>query len=424
MQQHQPPSLDQDRTSLSGPLPAAAAALVVIGAIALAAAVGLAWSRDGRLQGFSASYLVSYCFFLSISLGALFFVALQHLVRAGWSVAVRRLAELLAANVACMGLLFLPILVPLLLGRTGLYTWSDPDVVAGDELLKWKQPYLNVPFFAVRAVIYFLVWVLLARFYLANSTRQDTSGDPRLTRRMEKLSAVALILFAVTITLAAFDWLMSLEPHWFSTIYGLYFFAGAVVAFFAAVVLLAMALQTGGRLTRSITTEHYHELGKLLFGFIVFWGYMAFSQYMLIWYANIPEETRWYADRQSGPWTAVSLALLFGHLLIPFFGLLSREVKRRRILLGAWAAWMLVVHWIDLYWLIMPTFAQGLPLPGTQGLPLPGTLGHLPFGLIDLCCMIAVGGPFMAGLLWSARDRALLPVKDPRLDESLAFENS
>ena len=225
---------------------------------------------------------------------------------------------------------------------------------------------------------------------------------------MEKLSAVALILFGLSVTFAAFDWLMSLEPHWFSTIYGLYFFAGAVVAFFAAIILAALALQRGGWLAQSITTEHYHELGKLLFGFIVFWGYMAFSQYMLIWYANIPEETGWYVDRQTGPWTAVSLVLLFGHLLIPFFGLLSREVKRRRILLGAWAAWMLVIHWVDLYWLIMPTFAPG----------------HLPFGPTDLCCMIAVGGPFLAGLLWSARGRALLPMKDPRLDESLAFENS
>jgi hypothetical protein len=224
---------------------------------------------------------------------------------------------------------------------------------------------------------------------------------------MEKLSAVALILFGLTITFASFDWLMSLEPEWFSTIYGLYYFAGSVVGFFAFLILLAMALQKTGHLGSAITTEHYHELGKLLLGFIVFWGYMAFSQYMLIWYANIPEESVWYLARQTGPWTWVSLGLLFGHLLIPFFGLLSREVKRCRILLGAWAVWMLVIHWIDVYWLVMPTFAED----------------RLPFGAIDICCMVAVGSLFLAGLLWSARGRALVPVQDPRLSESLAFEN-
>jgi hypothetical protein len=407
MQENPRANVDDDRTRLSGPPPAASAALAAIGAIALVAGVALGWNGDGQLQAFSASYLVSYCFFLSISLGALFFVALQHLVRAGWSVAVRRLAELLAANTGCMAILFLPVLVPLLLGRTGLYAWANADLVAADAGLQWKEPYLNVPFFAVRAVVYFLVWVFLARFYLSHSTRQDESGDTALTRRMEKRSAVALILFGLSVTFASFDWLMSLEPHWFSTIYGLYFFAGAVVAFFAAMILVALALQKGGWLARSITTEHYHELGKLLFGFIVFWGYIAFSQYMLIWYANIPEETGWYVDRQSGPWAAVGLAMVFGHLLIPFFGLLSRESKRRRILLAAWAGWMLLFHWVDLYWLVMPTFAPK----------------HLPFGLTDLCCFIAVGSLFLAGLSWIARGRALVPLKDPRLNESLAFEN-
>jgi len=401
-------NLDQDRTTLSGVPRAVAPALAVGGGVALAVAFALAWSRDASLRDFSASYLISFCFFLSISLGALLFVALQHLVRAGWSVTVRRLAELLAANVSCLAILFLPILVPLLVGRSGLYEWSDPEAVAADKLLEAKAAYLNVPFFAIRAGVYFLVWGLLGRFFLVQSSRQDDSGDPGLTRRMERASAATLILFALTVTFASFDWLMSLEPAWFSTIFGLYFFSGAVVAFFAALILLALGLQAGGWLTSSITTEHYHELGKLLLGFIIFWGYMAFSQYMLIWYANLPEESVWYLARQTGPWTWLSVGLLFGHLLIPFFGLLSREVKRRRILLGGWAAWMLVVHWIDLYWLVMPTFAPE----------------HLPFGLIDVCCIIGVGCLFLAGLLGVARGRALVPLKDPRLHESLVFENS
>jgi len=288
-----------------------------------------------------------------------------------------------------------------------LYAWSDPVLVEESPLLQWKTPYLNVPFFAARAVIYFAVWVVTAWFFLAQSTRQDDSGDPELTRRMEKVAGPALVLFGLTVTFAAFDWLMSLEPNWFSTIYGLYFFAGAVVAFFAALILSAISLQAGGFLSRSISVEHYHELGKLLLGFIIFWGYMAFSQYLLIWYANIPEESVWYLARQNGSWAWVSVALLFGHLLIPFLGLLPREMKRRKILLGGWAVWMPVIHWGDLYWLVMPTFSPQ----------------HIPFGLMDVCCMIAVGSFYLAGLFWSVRSRDLVAKRDPRLQESLAFEN-
>ena len=399
--------VEDDRITLTGLPPMTAPALLVAGAVALAIALLLGWMRHDEFRAFSASYLVTYCFFLSISLGALFFVALQHVVRAGWSVTVRRLAEMLAANTLCMAMLFLPILVLLFVGNRSLYEWSDPAAMAGDELLGRKSPYLNVPFFTVRAVVYFAVWILAARFFLVQSVRQDELGDPKLTQRMEKLSAPVLVLFALTVSFASFDWLMSLEPRWFSTIFGLYFFAGAVVGFFAALILLALALQQGGWADRSITTEHYHELGKLLLGFIIFWGYMAFSQYMLIWYANVPEESVWYLARQTGPWTWVSVGLLFGHLLVPFFGLLSREVKRRKAAMGVWAAWMLVIHWIDIYWLVMPTFAPD----------------HLPFGLIDVCCIIAVGCLFLAGLVQSAHGRALIPVKDPRLHESLAFEN-
>ena len=408
MQKHVPINIDEDRTTLAALPRVASPVLTIVGLSALAVAAALGWRQDDQLREFSASYLVSFSFFLSISLGALFFVLLQHLVKAGWSVTVRRLAEVLAANTLCMAVLFLPILVPLLAGQTGLYAWSDPARVEADALLQWKTPYLNVPFFAVRALIYFAVWIVTARFFLAQSTRQDDSGDPALTRRMEKGAGVALILFGLTVTFAAFDWLMSLDPTWFSTIYGLYFFSGAVVAFFAAIILLAIILQAGGLLSRSITVEHYHELGKLLLGFIIFWGYMAFSQYLLIWYANIPEESVWYLVRHEEPWAWVSLALLFGHLLIPFLGLLSREMKRRKILLGGWAVWMLVIHWVDLYWLVMPTFSPE----------------SVPFRLLDVCCIIAVGSLYLAGLCWSVRSRALVPKKDPRLQESLAFENS
>jgi len=407
--QQAPQTINDDRTRLTALPWWTPAALTLRGLLALGVGLALGLSRHDQLRTFLASYLVSYMFFLSIALGALFFVALQHVVRAGWSVTVRRLAEILAANLLLLAILFLPILVPLLLGMAGPYfKWLDPERLAHDRLLQGKAAYLNVPFFAARAVFYFLVWGLLARFFLGHSTRQDRSGDPALTRRMEKAAPAALILFGLTVTFASFDWLMSIEPLWFSTIFGLYYFAGSVVGFLAALVLFAVVLQGGGLLRRAITAEHYHDLGKLLLGFIVFWGYMAFSQYMLIWYANIPEESVWYLARQTGPWAWVSVGLLFGHLLIPFLGLLPREAKRRKMYLGAWAAWMLVAHWIDLYWLVMPSFAPQ----------------HLPFGAMDVCCIAGLGCLFLAGTLRTARACELAPLGDPRLGESLAFENS
>jgi hypothetical protein len=397
-----------ERTTLDGIAPRAWVAGMVIGVVGLAVSLVLGLMRDDRLQYFLHSYLLNYCYFLSISLGALFFVALQHATRAGWSVTVRRLAEVLAGNTGCLAILFLPILVQPLLGEANLFRWADAGSVAGDELLQHKAPYLNPTFFAIRCVLYFAVWGLLARFFLLRSVEQDHSGDAALTVRMERLGPVALLLFACTVTFASFDWLMSLEPSWFSTIFGVYYFSGAVVGFLATIILLAALLQAAGRLNRSITIEHYHDLGKLLFAFVVFWGYIAFSQYMLIWYANIPEETTWYLVRQSGSWKWVSLLLLFGHLLIPFFGLLSRGVKRRKILLGFWAAWLLVAHWIDIYWLVMPSLEPG----------------GAPLGPIDACCLLGIGGIYLAGLARTVGNRSLVPLADPRLEESLAFENN
>jgi hypothetical protein len=306
-----------------------------------------------------------------------------------------------------MAILFLPIVVPVLLGSDSLYPWADRQMVAADEVLRHKAGYLHPAWFAVRAALYLLVWWLAARFYLRRSIEQDASGDARLTLSMERASPIVLLLYGVTVTFASFDWLMSLTPQWFSTIFGVYFFSGLMVAAIAAIILMALALQSTGRLTSSITIEHYHDLGKLLFAFVVFWGYIAFSQYMLIWYANIPEETQWYLPRQSGPWVGLSLVLLFGNLLIPFCGLLPRAVKRHKGLLAFWAVWLLVMHWIDLYYLIMPSLEPT----------------SLPLGPIDVCCLVGVGGIFGAGLLRAAGDRSLVATGDPRQEEGLAFEN-
>jgi hypothetical protein len=377
---------------------------LVVGLAAMAIALLLAYSTDGGMAHLCQSYLTNFCYFLSLALGALFFVVLQHLTRSGWSVAVRRLAEGVAGSV----LLLVLLLVPIIICMQPLYTWVDPNLAASDHLLHGKQAYLNRGSFVARCAIYFVIWAFLARYYLKRSIEQDSSGDPSLTQAMERLSAPAMIVFALTITFAAFDLLMSRDPKWYSTIFGVYYYSGSVVGFFALLAIVMFLLQRSGRLTRSIRIEHYHDVGRLLFAFVVFWAYIAFSQYMLMWYANIPEETTWYLRRQTGSWTGVSLVLLFGHFVVPFLALVSRWPKRRPGVLAAAGAWMLVMHWIDVYWLTMPEVS-------------PGQIG---FSVFDVLCFVGIGAWFVA---WSAhllRDCPLIPSRDPRLPESLAFENA
>lgn len=353
------------------------------------------------------SYLTSICFVTSLSLGALFFVVLQHLTKSKWSVVLRRPAEIMAAATPWLLLLYLPLLLAILWGDSNLYSWNDAELVAHDEIVAGKAPFLNGPFFAARALLYFTVWGVIANFFWRCSIRQDQTGDVDLTLRMQRWSGPAMIAFALTSCFAAFDWLMSLDPHWFSTIFGVYFFSGAVVGFLAALTLCAIILERGGRLP-GITTEHFHDLGKLQFGFVFFWGYIAFSQYLLIWYANIPEETSWFATRQSGGWGAVSLLLLFGHLLLPFCGLMSRAAKRSRASLAAWSTWLLLMHWLDLYWIVMPSYAPS----------------SAPNILLDLLVLLGVSAIYLAVLMRLKTNISMIPIRDPRLSQSLAFHNA
>jgi hypothetical protein len=379
-------------------------ALLGVGLVSFGAALALAASSSGGWARFYPAYLVSFVFFLSLALGALFFVLVQHVTRAGWSVSVRRLAEGVAPNV------FLPmafLAIPVLLGLDTLYPWTDSAAVSTDHLLHAKQPWLNVPFFLGRTAFYFVVWSVLAIWFHRTSTKQDASGDPRLTTRMETGSTAALILFAFTVTFFAFDYLMSLTPHWSSTIFGVYFFAGCVLGFFALMTVLAFFVQRAGGLRHAITIEHYHDLGKLIFAFTVFWTYIAFSQYMLMWYANLPEETAWYAARQAGSWKGWSLLLLFGHFLVPFLALISRGIKRRKSLLAAAAVWMLAMQWADVYWLVMPGRSPGA----------------IPLSLMDAAVFLGVGGLFFAAAVRRLGGHPLLAVNDPRLSESIGFES-
>ncbi len=362
---------------------------------------------------FFRSYLLNYAYVMSMVLAALFFVMLQHLTRAGWSVAVRRLAENVAGAMPLMAVAFLPLLIPVVAGMGGVYEWADPHYVEHDAsgLLAHKQPYLNMPFFIVRCAIYFVIWLLLARFFVRESIAQDADGDVRHTERMQWWSAPGMLLYALTVTFFSVDTLMSLNPHWYSTIWGVYYFSGGVVGFFALLAIMIYLVQASGRLTRSVTIEHFHDVGKLAFAFVVFWAYIAFSQYVLIWYANIPEETAWYRVRQdSAWWVGVSVALLVGHFFAPFLALISRHPKRHKAPLTFAAVWLLVVHWLDLYYIVIPH----PPGHGHGGAPLHVT---------DFALLVGLGGLLAFAILRNMGRASLLPERDPRLRESLAFEN-
>jgi hypothetical protein len=375
-----------------------------VGVLAGLASVALALFGAEQWRSFFVAYLVSYAFFLSLALGALFLILIQHVTHAGWGVVVRRLAEGVAATLPWLAVLF----VPVLFGLHDLYHWSRAEAVAADAVLAGKASYLNPTFFTVRWVVYFIVWVWLARYFVSRSIAQDANGDVELTVQMQRRAALGVVLYAFTVSFAAIDILMSLDPHWYSTMFGVYYFAGAVVGALAVIIVAAVLLQGAGLLGRVITREHYHDLGKLLFAFIVFWAYIAFSQYMLIWYGNIPEETEWYLRRQSNGWGWIGLVLVFGHFLLPFLALISRTPKRRKGLLAVAAGWMLGMHWVDVAWLVVPHFA-----------PLSGAVS-----VETVTLLLAFAGLMVARFAQVLREPSLVPERDPRIAESLTFENA
>jgi len=378
---------------------------LVLAVVGLGGSLALGFAGDAAAQRqLWHSWLVGSLFVLSIALGALFFVLVHHSTQAGWSVVVRRTAENTMAMLPFLALLFLPLL---LFGMGDLFHWSHAGAMEHDEVLAGKKPYLNVTFFVIRTLAYFAIWSALALWFGRQSRLQDTTGDHELTRRMRRASPPALLLFALTLTFFAFDWLMSLDPHWYSTIFGLYFFAGSAMAFFAFLALAGIAARRAGLLVEVLSAEHQHDIGKLLLTFVVFWAYMAFSQYMLIWYANLPEETGFFAQRLAGSWRTTSVALAIGHFVVPFFFLLPRAVKRSAKALAAAAVWLLAMHLLDLYWLVMPN------LHATGVVP----------SLFDSAALIGCCGVFLAAFGGALRRQALVPLRDPRLPESLTFEN-
>jgi len=349
------------------------------------------------------SYLTAFAFWVWIALGGLFFTMLHHLVDAKWSIVLRRLSESIMICLPFMALFFIPVLI----GMHDLYHWSHADIVAADALLQKKASFLNPTFFVIRSIVYFGVWSLFAVLLYRISLRQDRGHEQSMHLTMRRISAPGMVLFALTSTFAAFDWLMSLDAHWYSTIFGVYVFSGSFLAVLSFVILAACYLRRRGVLSNTITVEHYHDLGKLTFAFIIFWAYMAFSQYFLIWYANIPEETVWFLRRWDNPWKYVSLVIIFGHFVLPFVVLLTRAAKRTLAVLSTVAVWILLMRWVDLHWLVLPNLHH-------DGV-------HLSW--MDFTTMIGIGGMFVWFFWRRFSSRALVPVNDPGLERSIRFVN-
>jgi hypothetical protein len=448
-----------------------ASAWKIAGGVGALGMAGAAAGFASNPERFAFSYLFAFECVLTVALGMIFFVLVQHLTSAGWSVTVRRTAEFFSAGIAVMILLF----VPVYLSRSTLFPWlsphhgdeqgehgvthttaaalqhaaphhpsehpageveqpagegehaaehqagegghpgahpgghADPHEVAEEKVMASKKPYLNEGFFAGRAVFYLLVWAFLGWRLLKYSTDQDTTKDKRLTVAVQRFAAPATILFALTLTFAGFDWIMSLDPSWFSTIFGVYIFAGSTVSALATLILVTLGMRNSGLLQKEINVEHFHDIGKLMFGFLVFWAYIGFSQFMLIWYAALPEEVTFFHHRwDEGPWKYVSLALVVLHFVVPFFLVISRNAKRKLSLLAFGAAWILAMHFIDIYWLVMPNFGQET----------------FAFHWMDVACLLGVAGFYLAAVFWRFTKHPLIPTGDPRLPRAIHFENA
>ena len=379
------------------------ASLLIVAGLALSVPALLDESDRARL-GFA--YVWSFAFVWAIALGALFFVGLQHLTHAVWSVVVRRVAEVFAAAMWVVGMLSVPILLFVCLPRAfGVFAWADTTM--GDDLLGAKRAYLNAPFFVLRAIVYFAVWIGFARYFVSTSLKQDNGAlGVAASLAMRRRTAPFTVLFALTVTFAGIDWLMSLDPYWFSTIFGVYVFAGMVVAALAAITLTTLWLRDGGLLGRDVVTEeHLYNLGALLFAFVCFWGYIAFSQYMLIWYANVPEEAFYLRERLEGGWLGVSVVLVVVRFVIPFVVLLSRRAKMNPRVLGWISLLMLFGQLVDLYWLVMPEVHRARPVLGWQESGPP----------------LLLIGVLLLHLTRFFRRHAALAVGDPLLAQSRAF---
>jgi len=355
-------------------------------------------------EQFLRSYLFAYLYWTGMALGCLAILLLHHVVGGKWGRMIRRLCEAGARTLPFMGLL----LIPVLLNMTTLYPWTRPEA-AQDANIQSKTAYLNVPFFIGRAICYFAIWSLYAYVLSKWSNALDRTKDERLVAKMRAVSAPGLVVFTLTTTFAFVDWIMSLEPHWFSTIYGVMFMVGEMLESFAFVIALMIILSRKAPLKEYITPQHFHDLGNLMFAFMVLWAYLSFSQFLIIWAGNLPEEIPWYISRLRGGWGWVALTLVVFHFAVPFGLLLMRGVKRRAERLLRVCLLLIAVRLVDVYWITEPAFYGQ----------------RLRIHWMDFITPVAVGGLWLAMFFWQLKERALVPVGDLRLQgaprETVAF---
>ena len=440
----------------------------IVGAIGLiGVAAGFAGYNADK-ERFAFSYLFAFVVPLTVALGALFFTLVLYVTKANWGITVRRVAELLFQPMP----IFAVMVIPLVLSLQFLFPWNgakhshqtrepvaevhvdsrepaaaqkrggheessplaeyrgnpakeplalrDPPVANAHmmersaereerRIIDHRLPYLNRSFFLGRLVFYLLVWALLAQRYFDWSTEQDRTKALAITAKAQRFAPVAIMLFGLTLSFFGFDWLLSLDPTWYSTMFGVYFFAQTAVFVLACIILASMALRSSGLLGNAVTVEHYHDLGKLLFGFIAFWTYIAFAQFFLTWYSNIPDELVWFNARwrdNGGTWKGISLALIVMKFLVPFWFLMSRNIKRRLQLLAAGAVCIVVMHVVEMYWVVMPNY------------------GPLEPNYVDVALCVGLFCLYLAAVLRNLEQYSLVPIGDPRLARCLEFENA
>jgi hypothetical protein len=413
-------------TSLWARMPMIGGAMAVVG---LGVTIGMFASDSGKVRAMFA-FLWGFEYWLSIALGCFCFVLIQHVVRAGWSTVVRRIAE--------NAMMTLPVFFPLflvigLVGAKWIFPWTVGHET--DESMERKRWFLTEGPWWTRAIIYFVIWTVCSYLLYSWSTRQDSAktADERdsLSRKMWILSAPGLLLYGLSETFQAVDWMKSLSPHWYSTMWGVYYFAGSILAAYAFITLIAAALQRAGMIKTAVTIEHFHDLGKLMFGHTIFWAYIAFAQFMLQWYANIPEETDWWMHRLHGGWAPISYSLPIIHFAIPFLYIVSRHVKRNMLGVQVGAIWYLIVHAIDHYWIVLPNFtgaehvenmAKAEAEHAASGAAAEVISQFSPH-FVDFFAFIGIAGVFFAAFGFFMNRNKVICINDPRLQESMEFEN-
>ncbi|MGE5277936.1 MAG: hypothetical protein ACM3SU_13145 [Acidobacteriota bacterium] len=370
---------------------------LVVGVLALAACLAGAAARP---DAFFRSYLLAFVFWNGLSVGAMAVLMLQYLTGGAWGVAIRRELEAAMRTLPLTALAFLPLLA----GLRHLYPWARADVVAADEVLRKKALYLNAPSFGARAVVAFAAWLALAAFLSKWSLAQDTNPDPALNRKLQRLSGGGLVVYGLTTTFTSVDWVMSLEPRWYSTMYGVLFMVGQALAALALATVSVVSLSRREPVSGFLAGRHRHDLGKMLFAFTMFWAYVSFSQYLIVWSGNLPEEIAWYLARFRGGWGPVGAAVLVLNFVVPFLLLLSRRSNRDPRTLAGAAALLVVMRFVDVSWLLLPAFSKGA----------------FRLEWMNFAAPIGLGGLWLAFYAKNLAARPLLPVNDPGFEEALA----